>query len=115
MSVGLIIPCFNNADNLNVSVIKKIIKSYSKLKLCFVNNGSTDKTLILLDKLQNKFEKQVSVIDMKKKKGKKSAIKAGSRFLYSLDKINTVGCLEPNLSSDFSKIKILIEDLKNKD
>ena len=112
MSIGLIIPCFNDSENLNITVLKKIIKSYDNLKLCFVNNGGSDKNIKYLKKLQNKYHKNVSVIDMKKIKGKNSAIKAGSRFLYSINKVQNVGCIDLNTSKTYSEIKHIIENLK---
>jgi glycosyltransferase involved in cell wall biosynthesis len=112
MKLGIIIPCFNEEDKMDFNIFKKCLKTYLDFQLCFVNNGSTDGTLNLLSTFQKKYRKRVTVIDMKKKKGNASAIKVGSRFLYSIKKIKHVGYIEPNLFKDFNKFNTLIEELK---
>jgi glycosyltransferase involved in cell wall biosynthesis len=97
---------------MDFNIFKKCLKTYLDFQLCFVNNGSTDGTLNLLSTFQKKYRKRVTVIDMKKKKGNASAIKVGSRFLYSIKKIKHVGYIEPNLFKDFNKFNTLIEELK---
>lgn len=112
MNVGIIIPCFNEENRLDFKNFKKCLKTYHDFQLCFVNDGSTDNTLNLLSSFQQKFRKRVTVIDMKKNKGKSFAIKVGSRFLYSLKKINYVGYLDPDLFNDSKGFNNLIEQLK---
>ena len=91
MSVGIIIPCFNDADGLNVNTFRKCLNTYHDFQLCFVNDGSTDNTLNILSKFKKEFDNRITVIDVKKQKGKKAAIRIGSRFLYSLNTITNVG------------------------
>lgn len=112
MSVGIIIPCFNEANRLNTSAFKKCLKTYHDFQLCFVNDGSTDDTLHVLKKFQKEFKERITIIDMKKNKGKAAAIRAGSRFLYSLKKIKYVGFLDADLSTDFEEFNDLVENLK---
>tara|TARA_B110001450_G_scaffold226682_1_gene225575 strand:- start:3566 stop:4300 length:735 start_codon:yes stop_codon:yes gene_type:complete len=112
MSVGIIIPCFNEANRLNINAFRKCLLTYEDFQLCFVNDGSTDDTLDILSKFQKEFDESVTVIDVKKNKGKAAAIRAGSRFLYSLKKIKYVGYLDADLSTDFEDFNDLIENLK---
>ena len=112
MSVGVIIPCFNEANRLNINAFKKCLKTYHDFQLCFVNDGSTDDTLHLLSSFQREFKERVTIIDMKKNKGKAAAIRAGSRFLYSLKKIKYVGFLDADLSTDFEEFNDLVDNLK---
>jgi glycosyltransferase involved in cell wall biosynthesis len=112
MSVGIIIPCYNEANRLNISSFEKCLKTYHDFQLCFVNDGSTDHTLDVLSNFQKEFENRVTVIDIKKNKGKAAAIRAGSRFLYSLKKVKYVGYLDADLSTDFEEFNELVENLK---
>lgn len=112
MSVGIIIPCFNEENRLNIKAFKKCLKTYQDFQLCFVNEGSKDDTLHLLSNFQKEFKERVSIIDMKKNIGRDSAIRAGSRFLYSLKKIKHVGFLDADLSTDFDEFNELIDNLK---
>ncbi len=112
MSLGIIIPCFNEADRLNLNGFKKCLETYHDFQLCFVNDGSSDNTLSILSKFQNEFKKRVTVIDIKKNKGKASAIRVGSRYLYSLKNIKYVGYLDIDLSKGFDELNELVENLK---
>jgi len=112
MSTGIIIPCYNEANRLNISAFKKCLKTYHNFQLCFVNDGSTDDTLHILSNFQKEFKERITIIDMKKNKGKAAAIRAGSRFLYSLKKIKYVGYLDADLSTDFEEFNDLLENLK---
>jgi len=114
MCVGVIIPCYNEVNRLNISAFKKCLNTYHDFQLCFVNDGSNDDTLHLLLNFQKEFKERITVIDMKKNKGKAAAIRAGSRFLYSLKKIKYVGFLDADLSTNFEEFNELVENLKLK-
>jgi len=77
-SVSVIIPVFNEEGRIPNSWVK--IESYfSKMsyfkEIIFVNDGSTDRTLVILQNL--KANLQVKIISLLKNKGKGFAIKSG--------------------------------------
>jgi len=65
--VGVVIPCYNEEKRfLNKRFTDFIIKN-SGYRLCFVNDGSTDKTLEVLQKLRKGREDFITVYDCEKK------------------------------------------------
>lgn len=80
MNLSVIIPVFNEADAIEGTLFR--IKEYlnqngpETWEVIVVNNGSTDNTLYLLKKLQ---EKWLRVIDLSDTGGKGSALIAGSK------------------------------------
>lgn len=112
MKIGVIIPCYNEEKRLNTAAFKDCLKRFSDFHLCFVNDGSTDDTLGVLHEIQQGFKERVSILDMKKNKGKASAIRAGARFFYTMEKILYVGYLDADLSTDFDDFDGLVDNLK---
>ncbi|ASK27816.1 poly-beta-1,6-N-acetyl-D-glucosamine synthase [Neisseria chenwenguii] len=75
--VSILIPCFNEADNLDASIPHLLQLTYPNYELIFINDGSKDDTL----KLLRKWEKQsgrITVIDQPNG-GKASAMNNGAR------------------------------------
>ncbi|NQY05761.1 MAG: glycosyltransferase [Flavobacteriaceae bacterium] len=112
MEVGIIIPCYNEAKRLDIQRFRKYVKAYLNFHLCFVNDGSQDDTLLVLNTFQNEFPDRITVIDMKKNQGKAAAIRAGARFYYAHKKVNYVGYLDADLSTDFEDFNDLLKQLK---
>lgn len=78
--ISLIIPVYNEQNTL-----KKIIDQCSKQKtvkqLIIVNDGSTDKTALILNRLKNKFQTpKLTIINHKVNLGKGAAIRDGLKI-----------------------------------
>ena len=115
MKIGIIIPCYNEADRLNIDAFLNFLKVENEYHLCFVNDGSKDQTINILMGLQQRFSHKVSVIDIKKNKGKASAVRVGSRYLHSRGDIDYIGFIDADLSTDFDDFDDLTKTLKNND
>lgn len=112
MKTGIIIPCYNEEKRLNVKAFKNFVRKENEYHLCFVNDGSKDNTLKVLQEIQEVNPSKVSIIDMKKNGGKAAAVRAGSRFLYSFVEINYIGFIDADLSTDFQDFGDLLKTLK---
>jgi glycosyltransferase involved in cell wall biosynthesis len=112
MDVGIIIPCFNEAHRLNINQFRIYLNDYTDFHLCFVNDGSQDETLSMLNKFQKEFSDRITVIDMKKNQGKSAAIRAGVRYYYSNKNVSYIVYLDADLSSDYENFNELLEKLK---
>lgn len=81
MNIGIILPCYNIEEQINLLEVLTFLNTNSQLYFCFVNNGSSDKSLEMLEHLKKKSLVAISVLDIKRKKNMTNAIKAGVRFL----------------------------------
>ncbi len=115
MKTGIIIPCYNEANRLNVNAFLKFIEANNNYHLCFVNDGSKDDTLSVLSSMKAKFNQQISVIDVKKNAGKAAAVRVGARYLFNQQDINYIGFIDADLSTDFEDFKNLVHKLKTLD
>ncbi len=102
--ISIIIPCFNEEKRLEARFNKALpeLKKIKGLEIIFVNDGSTDKTLYLINKLSKKLP-QVEVISYEQNRGKGFAVKQGVKkargeiigyidadFSYSLDNFKVI-------------------------
>lgn len=112
MKTGIIIPCYNEEKRLNPEAFITFIRENDDYHLCFVNDGSKDKTLHLLYAMKAKAPNSISIVDVKKNSGKATAVRAGVRFLYSMSHIAYIGFIDADLSTDFRDFKDLVKTLK---
>jgi glycosyltransferase involved in cell wall biosynthesis len=115
MKTGIILPCYNIEQKINLSNILTVLRFNASLHFCFVNNGSSDNTLRILEYLNRESEIEMSVLDIKKKKNKASVIRAGERFLKSnkdFDDLQSV-CLDFSLKLD-ALVKFLDNEIIQK-
>ena len=112
MKTGLIIPCYNEEKRLNVNAFIDFISQENEYHICFVNDGSKDKTVKVLKEIQDTNPLKVSIIDIKKNTGKAAAVRAGARYLYSKGNIQYIGFIDADLSTDFEDFGELLKTLK---
>jgi len=68
--VGVVIPCYNEEERLLSKAFTDYIDKNSGYHLCFVNDGSKDKTLEVLKDLQKGREGYITVYNCEKNGGK---------------------------------------------
>lgn len=110
MELDLIIPAFNEEDNLDnlYSTIKKHLTDI-KYNIIFVDDGSTDKTYEVLTNIYNKDKKRVKVIRFSRNFGKDAAIYAGLQN----SKAKYACIIDADLQQDPNLINDMINILEN--
>lgn len=108
MKLGIIVPCYNEENRIDVDTFVKFINLKKDCYLCFVNDGSKDNTIKVLRAIKSKAPEFVSVIDMKKNKGKLAAIKAGARFLYNEQNVELLAYMNANAFSIINNVDKLL-------
>lgn len=80
MQLSLVVPCFNEEDNI-IPFYNKVIDSLGRFQfeIIFVNDGSKDKTKDRLKVLYANHKENVSVINFSRNFGKEAAVLAGLR------------------------------------
>lgn len=115
MKTGIIIPCYNEANRLDANAFVEFISEHKDYHLCFVNDGSKDETLTVLNDILINCPERVSVVDVKRNAGKASAVRSGARYLFSREDISHIGFIDADLSTDFNDFKKLVQTLKDND
>lgn len=113
MKTGIIIPCYNEENRLNVNAFMEFANKKNQYHLCFVNDGSSDDTITVLKKIQETNPRKISIVDVKRNAGKASAVRSGAQYLYSRGDIRFIGFIDADLSTDFEDFGSLLQTLKN--
>ena len=85
MKLSLIIPCYNEQDNIfpffeeTAKAFKELPKEIKSLEMIFINDGSSDLTSQKLKELYSSYPSVVSVVNFSRNFGKEAAMLAGLR------------------------------------
>jgi CheY-like chemotaxis protein len=113
--IGVVIPCYNEEKRLSSEEFKKFVNTNLGYHLCFVNDGSKDKTLEVLQELKNGNEGRISIYDCKKNGGKAEAVRLGMLHLAEQQQFDYIGFLDADLSTNFEDFDTLVDTIKDSD
>ena len=87
--VAVLIPCFNEGDNAEETISHALSLDYPNFEVIAINDGGSDNTAEVLDRLAERFEK-LRVVHLAQNQGKAVALQAGSlltqaEFLIGID------------------------------
>ncbi|PZT87265.1 MAG: poly-beta-1,6 N-acetyl-D-glucosamine synthase [Acinetobacter sp.] len=87
--VAVLIPCFNEGNNAEETISHALSLDYPNFEVIAINDGSSDNTAEVLDRLAERFEK-LRVVHLAQNQGKAVALQAGSlltqaEFLIGID------------------------------
>ncbi len=108
----IVVPCYNESRKLKVSVFLSYLSTHKRVHLTFVNDGSKDDTLDILQQIQHATPDQVDVVDLKQNVGKGEAVRAG--VLYALENNNcqSIGYLDADLAVSLEECDLLSESIE---
>ncbi|GAB5476466.1 MAG: glycosyltransferase [Maribacter sp.] len=113
--VGVVIPCYNEEERLSSQEFKDFAHKNLGYHLCFVNDGSTDNTLQVLNELRTGHEENISIYDCAKNGGKAEAVRQGMLHLEQDPQLDYIGFLDADLSTDFRDFDELVQTLEKSD
>ncbi|WP_026754804.1 response regulator [Sediminibacter sp. Hel_I_10] len=111
--VGVVIPCYNEEERLLSEEFITYIDKHSGYHLCFVNDGSKDKTLEVLHELQKGREDFITVYDCEKNGGKAEAVRLGMLHMTEKEDLDYIGFLDADLSTDLADFDDLVKTIEN--
>lgn len=111
--VGVVIPCYNEETRILSKEFTDFTHSNLGYHLCFVNDGSTDNTLAVLNKLSEGREDNISVYDCVKNGGKGEAVRQGVLHLAKDSQLDYIGYLDADLSTDFKDFDELVKTIES--
>lgn len=108
MKIGIIIICYNNENDIDISLCVEHLNKVKDIEICLVNNNSKDNTYDVLKEVKERCE-NVSIVDIKKFKSDTSAVKAGARFMSSQFDLKYLGFINTNMISEYENLCLLIK------
>lgn len=113
MKNGIVIPCYNEAERLKLNDFQKFIDSTEEYVLCFVNDGSKDNTLQILEDFQLGQEDRVRVYNMPQNGGKAEAVRSGVNHMIETTNVKTIGFIDADLATGFVDYCMLVNKIEN--
>ncbi|MFC2109053.1 response regulator [Bacteroidota bacterium] len=113
--VGVVIPCYNEETRLLSKEFTDFLDSNLGYHLCFVNDGSKDNTLKVLQDLSKGREDFISVYDCAQNGGKGEAVRQGMLHLIKDPQLDYLGYLDADLSTDFKDFDDLVNTIESSD
>ncbi|MFS4482932.1 response regulator [Hyunsoonleella sp. 2307UL5-6] len=113
--VGVVIPCYNEEERLLSKEFIDFVDSNLGYHLCFVNDGSKDNTLQVLNDLQKERQNNISVYNCEKNGGKAEAVRQGVLHLAKDSQLDYIGYLDADLSTDFRDFDDLVKTIETSD
>lgn len=110
--VGVVIPCYNEEERLLSNEFLSFVNQNTGYHLCFVNDGSKDKTLEVLHNLQKGREDFITVYDCEKNGGKAEAVRLGMLHMAQKTDLDYIGFLDADLSTDLSDFDDLVQTME---
>lgn len=109
----LVIPCYNEAERLPVKKFVNFLLNHNDYDLVFVNDGSTDKTSSVLNKMKMQIPDRIEILSNIKNSGKGEAVRVGMTAAANKKLYNTIGYLDADLSIPLIEYKRLNKKFKN--
>jgi len=110
----IVVPCYNEAARLDTASFEEFVKSGRKIRFLFVNDGSSDDTVGVIERLRVGREDYVQLLDKRQNGGKAEAVRDG--MLAALRSHETpseyVGFWDADLATPLDAIPDLLQKLK---
>ncbi len=102
--ITFVIPCYNEEFRLDVDNYKTSLTNNASIFILFVNDGSSDNTLHVLEDLAKLFPRQVAVLNLKSNKGKAEAVRSGvMHHLSTHPTVSIIGYLDADLATSLEE------------
>ena len=79
VSTVIVVPCYNEAERLDVAAFEAFARRADAAQILFVNDGSEDATILRLQALTARFPRVFDVLNLERNVGKSEAVRLGLR------------------------------------
>jgi glycosyltransferase involved in cell wall biosynthesis len=111
-AVCVIVPCYNEEHRLKGAEFLAFLRTHPDVTLCFVDDGSADRTLSVLQDLRTECPAQVLVHAVSPNGGKAEAVRAGVQHAHRAGPWPIFGYWDADLSTPLSEIDRLMTVLE---
>ncbi len=112
--VCLVIPCYNEAQRLNVGSFRRFLANSEDVRLIFVDDGSRDETYRVLETVRAGFTEKVDILRCERNAGKAEAVRLG--MLRALDDFRPeiIGFWDADLATPIESLQQLRQVLETR-
>jgi dolichyl-phosphate beta-glucosyltransferase len=111
----LVVPCYNEGARLPVASFTDFLDKAQGIDFLFVNDGSTDNTLAVLEDLRSGREDRIQILDKKINAGKAEAVRSGMLQATEQGSADYVGFWDADLATPLDIVPDFISLLNGSD
>lgn len=113
----IVVPCFNEEARLQVAAFERFFSNhnYREIGFLFVNDGSRDGTLAVLEGMRAKDPERVRLLDQKVNAGKAEAVRHGLLHVLSMEGVTVTGFWDADLATPLHEIPEFLDLLTYND
>jgi glycosyltransferase involved in cell wall biosynthesis len=109
----MVVPCYNEGARLKIGSFLEFALSHASIQFLFVNDGSTDNTLAVLDTLCSQYPERMKILDQQPNAGKAEAVRMGMLTAMRIGEPAYVGFWDADLATPLETIPEFAELLEN--
>jgi dolichyl-phosphate beta-glucosyltransferase len=115
LKTTLVVPCYNEAQRFPLSVFTAFIEQHLNISLVVVNDGSTDDTSLMLEKLRATNPLRIQVIDRVENRGKAESVREGMlAALAATEKPDVIGLWDADLATPLQAVFDMLPKLEDR-
>ncbi len=103
--ICLVVPCYNEALRIDSSAFEKFLREQNGVSLIFVDDGSSDNTLAVLEEITSKFEGSACVLPLPANGGKAEAVRQGMLFALNRFEPEMIGFWDADLATPLQPVE----------
>jgi glycosyltransferase involved in cell wall biosynthesis len=96
---AIIVPCYNEEKRFPYQAFLSFAQKHPEVLICFVNDGSKDKTLAVLKGIQSESPENICVYSLQQNGGKSEAVRQGMLYMHLNFKVELLGFLDADLAT----------------
>jgi dolichyl-phosphate beta-glucosyltransferase len=100
----IVVPCYNEGSRLPIPQFLDFLRRVDGIRLLFVNDGSRDNTLAVLQSLRDACADRIQILDQKQNMGKAEAVRLGMLTAMEQGDIAYVGFWDADLATPLDAI-----------
>jgi len=113
----LVVPCYNEERRLDVEAFRRVSVEGHDVDFLFVNDGSGDGTLRVLESLRDSDPKRFAVLNLERNSGKAEAVRRG--FVAAMEQpteqcSDYIGFWDADLATPLSELPAFLEILESR-
>ncbi len=102
--ICIVIPSYNEEKRLNIDEFFSFFDINPNIYFCFVNDGSTDNTIELLNSLKKNREDRILLVDLEENKGKAEAVRIGVLESNKWKTFDYIGFFDADFSTPLTEL-----------
>jgi glycosyltransferase involved in cell wall biosynthesis len=109
----IIVPCFNEGRRLPVECFESFAKGHPGVRFLMLNDGSTDDTLEVLRRMEDRNEAQFSALDVQPNQGKAEVVRRGLLTAFK-EEARYAGFWDADLATPLEAIPSFVDLLERR-